>query len=88
MDAYVRKVLYHQQVSWWRSRKGKDELVMAGPPETGTTGDLAGDSVLRITLASILAQLTRKQRAVIVLRYYEDLPEAEVPRSSAAVWGR
>jgi RNA polymerase sigma-70 factor (sigma-E family) len=78
MDAYVRKILYHQQVNWWRRHKGRQELVVAEPPETGGVGDLAGESALRMTLAGVLAQLTKRQRAVIVLRFYEDLPEAEV----------
>ena len=34
--------------------------------------------MLRLALAQALRQLTDKQRAVVVLRYYEDLPEAEV----------
>ena len=77
-DAYVRKILYHQQVSRWRSRRHRREHVTADPPDTGAVGDLAHDSALRVTLATVLGQLTRRQRAVIVLRYYEDLPEAEV----------
>lgn len=78
VDAYMRKILYHQQVSWWRRRKGKQELVTAEPPERGTVVDPAGESTLRVTLAGVLAQLTKRQRAVIVLRFYEDLPEGEV----------
>jgi RNA polymerase sigma-70 factor (sigma-E family) len=77
-DAYVRKTLYHQQVSRWRSRRHRGEQVTAHPPDAGAVGDLAHDSALRVTLAAALGQLTRRQRAVIVLRYYEDLPEAEV----------
>jgi RNA polymerase sigma-70 factor (sigma-E family) len=77
-DAYVRKILYHQQVSWWRSRGRRREYSTAGPPEVGTVGDLATESAVRVSLDQVLAQLTRRQRAVIVLRYYEDLPEAEV----------
>jgi RNA polymerase sigma-70 factor (sigma-E family) len=77
-DAYVRKILYHQQVSRWRSRRYRREHVTAEPPDRGAVGDLAHDSALRVTLATVLGQLTRRQRAVIVLRYYEDLPEADV----------
>jgi RNA polymerase sigma-70 factor (sigma-E family) len=77
-DAYVRKILYHQQVGRWRSRRYRSEQVTASPPDAGAAGDLAHDSALRVTLATVLDQLTQRQRAVIVLRYYEDLPEAEV----------
>jgi RNA polymerase sigma-70 factor (sigma-E family) len=78
VDAYVRRVLYNQQVSWWRSRGRQREYIMADPPDLGQVSDLAGESALRITLATVLAKLTMRQRAVIVLRYCEDLPEAEV----------
>ena len=77
-DAYVRKILYHQQVSWWRTRRHQREHVTAHPPDRGADTDLAGTSALRLTLAAALGHLTRRQRAVIVLRYYEDLPEAQV----------
>jgi RNA polymerase sigma-70 factor (sigma-E family) len=77
-DAYVRKILYHQQINRWRSRRHQREYITANPPDPGAAGDLAGASALRLTLAAVLGQLTRRQRAVIVLRYYEDLPEAHV----------
>ncbi len=79
-DAYVRRILYHQQVSRWRSRRHRREYATAEPPERVGAGDLAGDSALRLALVQVLAELTRRQRAVVVLRYYEDLPEAEVAR--------
>ena len=77
-DAYVRKILYHQQVSRWRSRRRWREHLTADPPDAGAVGDPAAASALRLTLSTVLGQLTRRQRAVIVLRYYEDLPESEV----------
>jgi RNA polymerase sigma-70 factor (sigma-E family) len=77
-DAYVRKMLYHQQVSLWRRMRHRREHATTTVPELTPVADPAGDSVLRLALAHALRQLTAKQRAVIVLRYYEDLPEAEV----------
>ena len=41
---------------------------------------MADDTSLRLALAEVLRQLTPRQRAVIVLRYYEDLSETEVAR--------
>jgi RNA polymerase sigma-70 factor (sigma-E family) len=76
-DAYVRKILYHQRVSWWRKRRHIQEYTAAVLPETAG-GEFAVDVAQRLSLARALAELTPKQRAVIVLRYYEDLPEAEV----------
>jgi RNA polymerase sigma-70 factor (sigma-E family) len=77
-DAYVRKILYHQQVTWWRRRRHQREFVTAEPPEAGTVSDHSTESTVRLSLERLLAQLTRRQRAVVVLRYYEDLPEAEI----------
>jgi RNA polymerase sigma-70 factor (sigma-E family) len=79
-DAYVRKIMYHQRISWWRRRRHGGEYASGELPDVRDQGDLAGDSALRLALANVLRQLTPKQRAVVILRYYEDLPEAEVAR--------
>jgi RNA polymerase sigma-70 factor (sigma-E family) len=76
-DAYVRKILYHERISRWRWSRNRGELLMAQPPEAGAD-DPTARSVLRLALTDALRQLTSKQRAVIVLRFYEDLPEAEI----------
>jgi RNA polymerase sigma-70 factor (sigma-E family) len=73
-DPYVRKALYHEQVGRWR-RRGREVF---GVPETVAPGDHAASTDLRLSLAAALRTLTVRQRAVIVLRYVDDLPEAEV----------
>ncbi len=47
-------------------------------PETAGPGDHAASTDLRLSLAAALRTLTARQRAVVVLRYVEDLPEREV----------
>jgi RNA polymerase sigma-70 factor (sigma-E family) len=74
-EAYLRRAIYHQHVSWWR-RKRVPEHLTAQPPG-GTQGDPAEAAVLRLTLAQALSRLSAKQRAVVVLRFYEDLTEAQ-----------
>ena len=75
-EAYARKVMYHAQVSLWRRPKVAEVLPGdLGPEPAGD--DPADDAVQRLTLRRALLTLTAKQRAVIVLRYYEDLSEAE-----------
>jgi RNA polymerase sigma-70 factor (sigma-E family) len=74
-DSYVRKALYHQQVAWWRRHGGRETL---GVPERSASGDHAATTDLRLSLAAALARLTARQRAVVVLRYVEDLPESAV----------
>ncbi|MDP9849128.1 SigE family RNA polymerase sigma factor [Streptosporangium lutulentum] len=74
-EAYVRRVMYRQQVSWWRLGFRRNEAVVAALPERGAED---ADVELRMLVRQALARLTAKQRAVLVLRYFEDLPEAEV----------
>ncbi len=53
---------------------------MADPPERPVAD--RNDTVdLRLALRAALDQLTPRQRAVLALRFYEDLPEAEVART-------
>ncbi|ATL26852.1 SigE family RNA polymerase sigma factor [Streptomyces formicae] len=77
-EAYVRQVLYRQQIGRWRLKWPRRELAVAEPPETPVAGDGASAAELRIVLRGALAKLTARQRTVLVLRYFEDLPEAEV----------
>ncbi|MFC8128769.1 SigE family RNA polymerase sigma factor [Streptomyces sp. NPDC057302] len=76
-EAYIRQIMYRQQVNRWRLRGHRAETTVPVLPESGTEGAEAG-SELRIALWAALRRLTKRQRAVIVLRYFEDLPEAEV----------
>ncbi|GGL13225.1 RNA polymerase sigma24 factor [Sphaerisporangium melleum] len=72
-EAYTRKALVNQYISW--RRRLRREWPSADPPEHGVSYD--EESVDRIVLRQALAKLTRKQRAVIVLRFWEDLTEAQ-----------
>lgn len=72
-DAYVRTILYRDNISWWRSRR---EYPMSSTPEQAAPYD--GDAVERnLMVEGALARLTTKQRAVLVLRYFDDLTERE-----------
>lgn len=77
-EAYTRRIMYHLQVSWWRRRRVGETLAGEVPEPRAARADHATDISLRITLRAALAKLTTKQRAVLVLRYFEDLGEAEV----------
>lgn len=73
-DAYVRKAIVNTYSSWWR-RKWNGEHPTDELPEHGTTSHSD-----RTDLWRALERLPRRQRAVIVLRFYEDLTEAETAR--------
>lgn len=74
-EPYVRKVLVHESVSRWRRRRWR-EVHTDRLPETPVEGPAAD----RVALQQALARLAPRQRAVVVLRYYDDLTEAETAR--------
>ena len=74
-EAYVRRILYSRFVDSWRRRR-LAELPTAAPPERAGA-DETGGATDRLTLRDALARLTPRQRAVLVLRFYEDLTEVQ-----------
>ena len=74
-EAYVRRILYSRFVDSWRRRRLR-ELPWASPLEAPGR-DEATTVTDRLTLSDALSRLTAKQRAVLVLRFYEDLTEAQ-----------
>jgi RNA polymerase sigma-70 factor (sigma-E family) len=80
-EAYLKAVLINEHLRWWRRRSSR-ELPTAAPlvaehsPVTGS--DHAGYHASRDAAWELLCSLPRRQRAVLVLRYYEDLPDAEI----------
>ncbi|GAA4099291.1 SigE family RNA polymerase sigma factor [Nonomuraea soli] len=75
-EAYVRRVLVTTHTSWWR-RRWRRELPSDALPDAGSP-DAAGGLDRRDALWRALGRLPARQRAVVVLRFYEDLPVAEV----------
>ncbi|WP_322920835.1 SigE family RNA polymerase sigma factor [Nocardioides renjunii] len=75
-EAYVRRAMYHQNISWWRRRK-----LVETPLLSHDGAARLADADLRLTLDEALARLTAKQRTVLVLRFYEDLTEVETARA-------
>ena len=74
-EAYVRRILYSRFVDGWRRRRLL-ELPWSSPPDAAG-GDEVGTATDRLTLAAAVARLTPRQRAVLVLRFYEDLTETQ-----------
>lgn len=72
-EAYVRRIIYHDFVSIWRSRRRRMELIVPAPPERSGAGGLEHDTAVRLMLREALLALPPRQRAVIILRYFEDL---------------
>jgi RNA polymerase sigma-70 factor (sigma-E family) len=77
LDGYVRRTMVNTNTSWWRRRRHLTEHPVAEPPERVDSADHAGATVLAEVLWQALAKLPKRQRAALVLRFYEDLSEAE-----------
>nr|WP_051366638.1 SigE family RNA polymerase sigma factor [Hamadaea tsunoensis] len=81
-EAYTRKTMYHLQVSWWRRRKVAEVLPGDLPDrQRSRLVEDSGQITLRITMRAALLRLTAKQRAVLVLRFFEDRSEVEAAES-------
>jgi RNA polymerase sigma-70 factor (sigma-E family) len=72
-EAYLRTILLRDAISWWRRRR-REWLTSAPPSRSGP--DPNDDTSVRLVFASALRRLTPSQRAVLVLRFVEDLTEA------------
>ncbi|MFE0732846.1 SigE family RNA polymerase sigma factor [Streptomyces antibioticus] len=78
LDGYVRRALVNTRTSQWRKRK-VDEFVCDEPPEPEPQAgayDPAERQALRDAMWRAVMKLPARQRAMVVLRYYEDLSEA------------
>lgn len=79
-DAYVRRIIVNEFMSWGR-RHGKRLTLVPDIPEQAhgaPRSDHVAASVDRSAMWELLAQLPRQQRAVLVLRFYEDCSDAQI----------
>jgi RNA polymerase sigma-70 factor (sigma-E family) len=76
VDGYVRRAMVNTQISWWRRRKLEiyptDEL-----PDL-PVDDHTKRAELNDALGRALRRLPKRQRIAVMLRYYEDMSEAEI----------
>jgi RNA polymerase sigma-70 factor (sigma-E family) len=80
--SYARAVLANEVATWWRRRSSSELPVEAWPQSISSAG--VEDQIVDADLMRrALSTLPARQRAVVVLRYYEDLTGAEI----AAVLG-
>lgn len=75
-EAYLRRVLVNTWSSWWR-RKWRGEVPTSEMRETATQDEYAAVD-RRDAVRNALARLPKRQRAVVVLRFHEDMTEAQV----------
>ena len=76
VDAYARRIIVNEHHSLWRRAWKRQETTVDEVPERAAHED-AYDDGRDAALWSFVQSLPRRQRAVVVLRYYEQLSEAE-----------
>lgn len=74
--AYVRRSMTNNFLNG--RRRAGHEVLFADPPERSYDNDLAGPISDRELVRGLLAELPPKQRAVLVLRFFHDLSDAEI----------
>src|SRR6266508_1134381 len=75
VDAYVRRVLVTQAASRWRQLRRRPNEQLTDQPPARAVSDTDVD--VKVVLARALRRLTPRQRAVLVLRFYEDRTETQ-----------
>jgi RNA polymerase sigma-70 factor (sigma-E family) len=76
-EAYTRRVLVNTSISWWRLRRNRDEQPAAYLPDQHVEHP-AAELGERAEMIAALRRISPQQRAVLVLRFYEDLSEAQI----------
>ncbi|WP_211370014.1 SigE family RNA polymerase sigma factor [Nonomuraea turkmeniaca] len=76
-DAYLRRIMVNTYRSWWRAR-WRREIPRAELPDLPGPGDAGDARAVAEDVRNALAQVPARQRTALVLRFFVDLPEAEV----------
>jgi RNA polymerase sigma-70 factor (sigma-E family) len=76
LDGYVRRAMVNTHISWWRRRR-LDEFPTDEIPDQAVV-DQPESSDLQESLRRAIDRLPQRMRAAVMLRYYEDMTEAEV----------
>jgi RNA polymerase sigma-70 factor (sigma-E family) len=74
VDAYVRRIIVNENTSLWRRAWKRNERSTDRLPDSGHSDP---DAASRDAMWQVVQKLPPKQRAAVVLRYYEDLSEAD-----------
>jgi RNA polymerase sigma-70 factor (sigma-E family) len=76
LDGYVRRAMINTHISWWRRRRLEEYPTDEIPDQAVADHAVASD--LQESLRRAIDRLPQRMRAAVVLRYYEDMTEAEV----------
>ena len=76
LDGYVRRAIVNTHISWWRRRRLEEYPTDEIPDQAVADHAIASD--LQEAMRRAIDRLPERMRAAVVLRYYEDMTEAEV----------
>jgi RNA polymerase sigma-70 factor (sigma-E family) len=76
LDGYVRRAMVNTHISWWRRRRVEEFPTDEVPDQA--VADQSADSDMQEPLRRAIARLPQRMRDAVMLRYYEDMTEAEV----------
>jgi RNA polymerase sigma-70 factor (sigma-E family) len=79
-ELYVRKIMVNTFLRW-RDRRWNGEIATAKLPEHRAYGDVFAQVDSRAALTAALDRLPARQRAVVVLRYFADMTEAQTAQT-------
>lgn len=74
-EVYVRRVMVNTATSWWRRRRPLEVPLL--PTDTAPAPDAYAQVEQREQLLAALRRLPPRTQAILVLRYFEDLSEAD-----------
>lgn len=76
LDGYVRRAIVNTHISWWRRRRVEEFPTDDLPDQV--VADHAMRSDLQETVRHAVDRLPQRMRAAVMLRFFEDMTEAEV----------
>jgi RNA polymerase sigma-70 factor (sigma-E family) len=78
IDAYVKRMVVNACTSWFRRAARRERVTDQALILDGRVADRSDQYAERDRMLALLRRLPAKQRAVLVLRHYEGLPDAEI----------
>jgi RNA polymerase sigma-70 factor (sigma-E family) len=76
LDGYVRRAIVNTHISWWRRRRLEEYPTDEIPEQAVVDHPVSSD--LQESLRRAIDRLPQRMRAAVMLRYYDDMTEAEV----------
>jgi len=84
-SAYTRRALVSENAAWWRRRSASEVPVHSTPDSVGPDDTAAVAD--RAPVVEALRHLPARQRAALVLRFYDDLSEADTAKAMGCTVG-